>query len=261
MTKREEFLNSLICLDFETTALDPESAEIIEQASVGYENGQWVILSEELHDCSLDKIDPETSACNHLTKKKIKDYPMFVAELWYPFTQSKRDIMCSHNAPFDLRMLKNYVSDDVYRGTEDRWFCTLRVAKKLFVNDPSFTQLNLQYLFYRLELEYDANLNPHRAGYDSYLTGLVLEVLLDEMESRGIIDTNKDYYSQIKEWLKAPVKIEIMPFGKHKGEKIEDVPLSYWKWAINNITRFDPESIEYDLDFSETVLNYLSDKF
>ena len=43
----------------------------------------------------------------------------------------------------------------------------------------------------------------------------------------------------------------IMPFGKHKGDCIEDVPTQYLEWVIDNIHDLDPilrKAIENDLE-------------
>jgi exodeoxyribonuclease X len=260
MSKREEFLRRIFCLDFETTSVDASTAEIIEQATVQYVDGNWVIAHEMLHDCRLEKLAPETSACNHIIKAHLEGKPIFSYKDWYPSQHLSNRLLVSHNAPFDLRMIKNYTTDEEHGVLENHWFCTYRMAKKLYVNDVSFSQLNLQYLFYRLELYTDEAVNAHRAGYDSVITGLLLDHLLGEIENRGIIDPSKDYESQLREWLAVPINIERMPIGKHKDKPLAEVPMSYWTWAINNMTRFDPNSDEYDYDFSESVYSLLEDK-
>ena len=32
----------------------------------------------------------------------------------------------------------------------------------------------------------------------------------------------------------------LMPFGKHKGEPIEDLPVDYLEWALGNIETLSP---------------------
>jgi hypothetical protein len=39
-----------------------------------------------------------------------------------------------------------------------------------------------------------------------------------------------------------------MPFGKHEGEDIEDLPTGYIVWCLKNIEGLD-EEIEQDMDY------------
>jgi len=46
-----------------------------------------------------------------------------------------------------------------------------------------------------------------------------------------------------------PFDGETMPFGKHKGEKIEDIPYDYLEWAVGNLFEgevLDALKAEYD---------------
>jgi exodeoxyribonuclease X len=38
-----------------------------------------------------------------------------------------------------------------------------------------------------------------------------------------------------------------MPFGKHKGEKIEDLPTDYIEWCLENVERLSP-SIQKEME-------------
>jgi len=39
-----------------------------------------------------------------------------------------------------------------------------------------------------------------------------------------------------------------MPFGKHEGEDIEDLPTGYIVWCLENLDDLDPE-LEIDMDY------------
>lgn len=39
----------------------------------------------------------------------------------------------------------------------------------------------------------------------------------------------------------------VMPFGKHKGEKIEDLPTDYIEWCLENVERLSP-SIQKEME-------------
>jgi hypothetical protein len=44
-----------------------------------------------------------------------------------------------------------------------------------------------------------------------------------------------------------------MPFGKHKGELMIDVPRSYWRWAMANMDSLNEEADNFDPDFAASV--------
>jgi exodeoxyribonuclease X len=160
-------------------------------------------------------------------------------------------LMVAHNAFYDDKVIERY-------GVKfRRTLCTLAIAKKLFKDDTSVVALNLPYLRYRFEILDPADetvANAHRADADALVTYHLLSVMITMMEEQGIIDTNKDYYSQITAWLKQPTIIEVMPFGKHKGKKLSEIPNSYWTWAFENMDTFDENSDKYDEDFTNSVL-------
>ena len=44
-----------------------------------------------------------------------------------------------------------------------------------------------------------------------------------------------------------------MPFGKHKGKKFTEVPISYWQWALDNFDSLNEKDSAYDKDFARSV--------
>ncbi|WAH37256.1 putative quorum-sensing-regulated virulence factor [Alicyclobacillus dauci] len=39
----------------------------------------------------------------------------------------------------------------------------------------------------------------------------------------------------------SPIPIEVMPFGKHKGARMDEIPVSYFGWALQNMTELDSD--------------------
>jgi exodeoxyribonuclease X len=82
----------------------------------------------------------------------------------------------------------------------------------------------LQYLHYYLRLNVDAT--PHTALGDIQ----VLEALFNRIYAKAVIEFGDDTVSKMIELSSKPVLYRRMHFGKHKGLKMEEVPLDYLQW-------------------------------
>ena len=51
-----------------------------------------------------------------------------------------------------------------------------------------------------------------------------------------------------------------MPFGKHKGEAIDNVPLSYFQWALKNMDSLKEDADNFDPDFAATIAQTLENR-
>lgn len=253
-THRDQFLNDCACIDFETTDLEPSTAEIIEQGISVYHDGIWSIACSQLHDCEASYVPPEASAVNNITKDMIVDKPLFSLDNFGLLQiNPHRNIFVSHNSRYDSGVLEKYVDPETFAALQSNWLCSLRMVKKLHVNDPEFKGLNLAYMRYKLKLCVEVETEPHRAGYDSYINGLLLEYIVDVLERDDIINPDLPYLPQIKEWLSEPIIMERMNFGKHNGEKLSDIDFGYIKWAFEKADKCDENSSEYDKDLTLTL--------
>jgi exodeoxyribonuclease X len=157
--------------------------------------------------------------------------------------------LLAHNHFYDMRVLGNHGIDT----SKHTWICTWRMAKKIFNNMPEIESTSLPYLRFALDLDVPLELHCHRAGHDSYITGKLLEVLVDMMEELEIIDVTQPYGPQIVAWAEAPIIYDRMMFGKHKGELMSEIPKSYWLWATKNMDSLDEEADNFDPDFAASV--------
>ena len=253
MNNKEQFLSECIVLDTETTSLDFREAEVIEFGFVmKFPNEGWVRFVE-LHSPSKP-ITPEVSAVTNITNKMVLGKPKFEDAI-----DDLNDILgtlvnkgsrVAHNAFYDSKVLEKYTG---ITDINTEWLCTMRMAKKLYADDDTVTQFNLPYLRYRFELDVPEDLPAHRADADALVTALLLEHMLKDMEERGLVDTSLPYREQIEEWLNQPVIMTKMPFGKHKGKKLDDVPLDYWQWAFANLDSLNEDKDEFDRDFAASA--------
>jgi exodeoxyribonuclease X len=101
--------------------------------------------------------------------------------------------------------------------------CTLKLARH-FDKEGVIPKYGLQYLRYYLGLNVDAV--PHSALGDI----LVLEVLFNRINAKALVEFGNDAVDRMIEISKNTVLYRRMPFGKHKGLKMEEVPLDYLQW-------------------------------
>ena len=251
MSYKEEFLSQCLILDTETTSNHWEKAEIIELGFVIREDNSWTIF-QDLHRPVKTPIPPKIESICYITNKMVEDKTPF-AESAHVF-QSVVDgyangYLVAHNHVYDMRVLEN----NGINTSNHNWICTYRLSKKLFNSIPEIEEVNLPYLRFALELDVPIEMLCHRAGNDSYMTGRLLEALVDLMESTGIIELDKPYGPQVMKCLSGPILYSLMPFGKHKGIPMSEVPKSYWHWAMEKTDWFNEDSENYDADLAESI--------
>jgi len=248
---RVDFISKVYCLDLETTSVEKDNAEIIEFSMVSpYGNATLESLYK-----SEKGIPPEVSAITHLVDDDVKDKPVFTKESVENLQEVLNEsVVIAHQKRFDIEMLGMYGYEVPVS------LCSLRMAKKLYSNNETITAFNLQYLRYALQLDVDRDLVAHRATPDATVVAALLNHILDVCEERGIIDIDEPYLPQIQYWLEQPIFIEEMPFGKHKGKKLVDIPLNYWEWALGNMTCLREDETDYDPDFYASVVKVVTEK-
>jgi len=247
------FLQETLVLDTETTSLVHKEAEIIQYAAADVLHILGVIADETydipntFHEPET-KIPPEISAITSITNRMVKGHEGFTAAL--PRVQAELDsfkYFVAHNAFYDNGVLKAH-------GLEmPKAFCTMRLARKLFADDDDITAYNLQYLRYALDLPISDTLPAHLADADVMVTGILFLTLVEKAIEGGFIDASGDIGAELEVWLEQPIIVTKMTFGKHKGKKLSEVPISYWQWALDNFDSLDEEDSAYDRDFASSV--------
>jgi exodeoxyribonuclease X len=129
-----------------------------------------------------------------------------------------------HNIDFDWEVLGK---------PEVKRICTLALTKALF---PGFGSYRLGALYYeRYGISEKSRLavrtSEHAAGGDVILVAHILDWIA---EAHGISDPAALWKKS--EESRVPV---FMPFGKHKGQKIAELPDHYRKWCLGNLTDID----------------------
>lgn len=248
MSKIKEFLQTCRIFDTETTSLDFRDAEIIQLATVDYVAGQaWAVTYNQFFKPSKP-ISPEISAITYITNRMVANSPSFSEEKGAAQKMlSDKSFLVAHNAFYDEKVLRHH------GVCHSPILCTMRMAKKLYESDPTITAYNLSYLRYALDLPIDDNMIAHRADDDSYVTAVLFEHLVDIAIEQWHIKPDGDIGQQLIEWLAEPIITHTMPFGKHKGQPMQSVPLSYWQWALETLPSLNENEMEYDRDFAASV--------
>jgi len=212
----------LTIVDTETSGLDPENSGVCDLG--------WLIIDEQLN--VLDEfetlVDPETSispaasAEHHITDDMVASAPTLEEIFSFIFEGKMRGVLLiGHNIQFDKRFLEPHIE------IVDT-FCTLRAARKVY---PNAENHKLQTLRYMLGIKTPGQ--AHRALADVYVTYGLLHCMMR--------DSGLDLWG-LKEFTETPVIYEKMPFGKHKGLPMSQVPKSYIRW-LRTCDNLDPDMV------------------
>lgn len=205
----------------------------------------WIEIDENLnvidqHESLIDPqrvIAPEASAVHGLTIEDLQDSPT-IEEYFsvddpscYGRPITDPVIVIGHRISFDTRFLKPYITNIVGE------LCTLRWFRRLY---PDSGNHQLQTAIYALGLPRSEG--AHRVMADVYSAFYLCQHI---MERTGL--SLRDLAQASLE----PMEVTYMPFGKHKGEKMADVPSSYLRWMMNTM-----DGLDADLKFTaQQVLN------
>ena len=223
-----------IFLDTETTGNGP--ADRICQIAFKTEEGAAV---NELFNPGMP-ITIDAMTVHHITNEMVLGKPQFRnSDTWrklQDLINSDGNVMVAHNAAFDVDMLKK-------EGIEPKnVICTMKLARH-FDKEGVIPKYGLQYQRYYLKLNVDAT--PHTALGDI----LVLEALFNRIYAKAVIEFGDDTVAKMIELSNKPVLYRRMPFGKHKGLKMEEVPVDYLQWLAGT-------DLEEDLKYTvERLLN------
>ena len=262
MNNIDNFIQNSIFGDTETTGVE-ETAEIIE-LSLSYPES----TNDDISDISnytrrfrpaSGIIPPESSAVHFICMEDLENEELYennISEI--DSLLNIRKYFIGHNVIFDRNMLvqnhERYNSEKSIPD-ESNFICTLRLAKKLYTLDPSFTKFTLSYLWFKLNLNKDVSrkIIPHSAEDDVYMCYRVFVSLLNTAIERGHIDENGDIGKQLVDFCNTGICYEVMPTGKHKGMKMSEVPMNYLEWMINTSDILNEKQPNYDSDLAYTI--------
>lgn len=224
-----------IYYDTETTGVRSDKDRIIELAAYDpVENREFVhFINPGM------PIPPEATAIHKITDAMVKDAPSFreVIEKFIAFCPEKTVLIAHNNDAFDKQFLhaeskRAGVSLPAYAFLD-----SLKWARKYRPDLPRHTLQSLR------ECYGIAANQAHRALDDVIVLHRVFSRMIDDIP----IDT-------VIQLLSKPRMIHRMPFGKHQGKTLEEVPKHYISWLAENGALDKPENQELRQSFEQLGL-------
>lgn len=211
--QKEQF----VCIDCETTGLDPKQDRIIEVAVVRFTLEQTFESFESLIDpeCTI----PETSiAIHNITQEMVEGQPKIAACIPHIMELIGKRTIVGHGVGFDIEMIaaaaeRAGIPCDLRHNT---YLDTLRMAR-LYGESPTNS---LEQLRRHFNIE---NEGAHRAMSDVIVNMEVFKYLAKRYKTTH----------QLFDALSKPIMMKTMPLGKHKGRPIKEVPIEYLMWAAH----------------------------
>jgi len=213
-----ELINQkFVCIDCETTGLDPKQDRIIEVAVICFDMEQTYFEMESLinPECEI----PETSiAIHHITPDMVMDKPLIAHVLPDILKLIGDHIIIGHGVGFDIDILANSAERHGIpcKLRKNKFIDTLRLAR-LYGESPVNSLEHLGKHF-NIPLE-----GAHRAMSDVIVNREVFKKLTRRYK----------YTNHIFQALSKPILMSHMPLGKHKGRALKEIPLQYLQWAAH----------------------------
>jgi len=212
-----------ICLDCESTGLDPEKDRIIEVAAVKFTLNQTIDQIESLIDpgCSIPE---ESIKVHNITEEMVKGKPTAKEFLPKLFDFVGDHVIVGHSIDFDIGLLYHTA---MRKGIEtsirsNPLIDTVRLARH-YGESPS-NKLETLRKHFNIEDE-----GAHRAMSDVLVNIEVFRFL-------------SKFYSSTEEILavlKKPILLKYMPLGPHKGRLMKEVPIEFLRWGARK--KFDQD--------------------
>lgn len=203
-------LDQACIVDCETTGFGP-SARVVEVALHRMDTGEEY---STLVDPGL-AIPSQATAVHGISDAMVRGQPTLASLRPRLRAFAAGYTLVAHNAPFDSQYLG-------FLG--DTWLCTLRLARHLLVDAPSHKNGAILEYFGK---SVDTNgQSLHRALADTRVTATNLRSLADLAWQRGHART----WEQLIALSASGLPVTAMPFGKHRGVPLRDVPTSYLQW-------------------------------
>lgn len=204
-----------VCLDCESTGLEPKQDRIIEIAAARFTFDRVLQEKETLVNpgCPI----PETSQEIHKISQEMIEGKPPIAEVLPEFLKMiEGHVLIGHGIGFDIALIaaeakRHQIPTDIEKQP---FLDTLRMAR-LYGESPVNSLQQLRQHF---------NIEPqgaHRAMSDVLVNIEVFKYLAKAYRSLD------DLFAALQH----PIRLKTMPLGKHKGRKFEEIPIEYLLWA------------------------------
>lgn len=224
-----------VCLDCESTGLDPKKDRIVEIAVAVFHFEKTEETFESLinPECEI----PQTSQEIHkISQAMVVDQPKVAEVLPKILKMIGNHVIVGHGIGFDIALIAEEAKRFQIPCQVEKacLIDTLRLAR-LYGESPVNSLDRLRQHF-NIEAQ-----GVHRAMSDVAVNIEVFKQLAKP-------------YKTLKELLRAlekPIKLRTMPLGKHKGRRFEEIPVEYLLWA---------EKKDFDQDLLFSIRSELRDR-
>ena len=228
-----------IYYDTETTGLSSQKDRIIE---IGAFDPVQNRTFEELINPNTPIPETSSNICN-ITDDMVKDAPTFdiIGKKFIEFCGSDTILIAHNNDSFDKPFLDAEFNRADLKMLDLPFIDSLKWARKYRSDLPKHS---LQYLREMYNIE--AN-QAHRALNDVIVLHKVFEKMIDDLDIETVLKLLYEKKSDL---------VEYMPFGKHQGKKLSEVPKGYIRWLQENDALDKPQNANLKKSFEK--LNLLS---
>jgi len=213
MTKFDDQL--FVCIDCETTGLNPKEDLIIEVAAAVFTTKGILEEFATLIDPGR-LIPPESTVIHHITDDMVTGKPKVESVLPKLLQMIGKKTIVGHGVGFDIELLavaaeRTGIGHSL-KGNSS--IDTLRMAR-LYGKSPTNALEQLRKHFC---------IEPHGAHRAMSDVSVNIDVFLN------LIKDYKDL-RQLFDILEKPIQMQTMPLGKYKGRGIKELPQDYLQWA------------------------------
>lgn len=206
-------------IDFETSAMEPPEAKVIEVGTCDLTNDfvGWTVREPTSYLCGgVTSIEPGARAAHHISLDDLAGRDPFVPrDMQGEADESGVVVFAAHNAEFETKFFAPTIPI----------ICTYKAALRIWPDAPSHSNGALRYWLEDqglVSLDRDLSMPAHRAGPDAYVTAHLLKALL-------VATTAK----QMAAWTKEPRLLPRCPIGKFRGKPWEEVEGGFLQWMTN----------------------------
>lgn len=174
-------------------------------------------------------IPAEATAVHHISNEMVAEAPPFseVAQQFVTFCEGDVVLIAHNNDGFDVHFLRNEFARHQVEMPGWKFLDSLKWARRYRPDLPRHT---LQFL---REIYGIPSNNAHRALDDVIVLHQVFSMMTDDL-------TITEIFSLINK----PKQLQHMPFGKHQGVPLAQVPRDYLKWLAGSGAFEKPENGE-----------------
>ncbi|MBI3508752.1 MAG: DUF3820 family protein [Chlamydiia bacterium] len=206
---------TFVCLDCESTGLDPAKDRAIEIAVARFNFDEILEQFETLINPECDI--PKTSQDIHKISADMLQGKPKIADILPELLQMiDSHILVGHGIGFDIALVAAEASRSQIPSQikQLRSIDTLRLAR-LYGESPTNSLERLRQHF---------NIAPE--GAHRAMSDVVVNIEVFKYLTRSFKTTEELFKA-----LEKPIRLKTMPLGKHKGRRFEEIPLEYLLWA------------------------------